>query len=84
MGHYGDLWKCGYSQGLRSEDGKGVSFEVPGDEDYKQLFANSKKGVDLSDRRENLEKMTGRDSLLSDDAHRLVKMLFSRIHKYSG
>ena len=42
LGHYGDLWKCGYSQGLRSEDGKGVSFEVPGDEDYKQLFANSK------------------------------------------
>ena len=40
--------------------------------------------MDLPGRRENLEKMTGRDSLLSDDAHRLVKTLFSKIREYNG
>ena len=40
--------------------------------------------MDLPHRRENLKKMTGRDILLSDDALRLVKTLFSKIHEYSG
>ena len=84
LDHYCGLWKGGYPQGLHSGDGEGILFEVPEDEDYKQLFANSKKGMDLPDNRGNLEKMTGRDSLLSDDAHCLVKMLLSKIHKYSG